>query len=309
MGTDNGKTRFSLATISQGGSVVPVVIRDGRAWPIAAIASELAPLLDRSGLLGLFSDWDRCIALLEGRLAQPTEAMKAAALAEEDLSFLAPLQYPSKLVLTGTNYYDHVRAAGYPDFSKETSFPAFFMKPPSTALVGPGRTVPYPRGVLQLDWEVELAVIIGRTARRIKAADALDHIAAYAVGIDFSARDLQRNPRHFAKMDLFLGKAFDGGCPLGPRIVPARFVDDPQKLGLRLWRNGVIQQDSSTEHMIWSIAEQLEEITNNTTLVPGDVLMTGPPAGTGLEKGEYLSVGDILDAEVDGLGRLSVEIC
>src|SRR5690606_13408811 len=116
--------------------------------------------------------------------------------------FLTPLQYPAKLICAGTNYYDHIAAAGYPDFSKEKNIPALFMKPPTTALVGPGRTVKYPQGCRQFDWEVELAVVIGTRASKLSASNAMDCIAGYMIAIDLSARDFQRNSKHFAKMDL-----------------------------------------------------------------------------------------------------------
>jgi 2-keto-4-pentenoate hydratase/2-oxohepta-3-ene-1,7-dioic acid hydratase in catechol pathway len=135
----------------------------------------------------------------------------------------------------------------------------------------------------------------------------MGHVAGYTIGIDLSARDWQKHPKHLVKFDLFGGKAFDNSNPLGPRIVPAPFLD-PSDLELTLKVNGDIRQHAQTSQMIWSIAEQIEAITQHVTLEPGDILMTGTPSGVGLSTGTYLKVGDRIDAEIEGLGCLTVEI-
>jgi 2-keto-4-pentenoate hydratase/2-oxohepta-3-ene-1,7-dioic acid hydratase in catechol pathway len=197
--------------------------------------------------------------------------------------------------------------AGKPDFRKEDGTPVFFLKPPTTSLVGCGKTVRYPVQSSKLDWEIELAVVMGTKLRRVSEEEAVQGIAAYAVGLDLSTRDWQMNPRHPWKFDLFTGKAFDDSCPLGPKLVPARFVD-PQNLQLRLLVNGVVKQDANTKDMIWSVAEQVSLLSEHVTLEPGDVLLTGTPAGVGLASDTYLRVGDRIEAEIDGLGKLEVEI-
>ena len=133
-------------------------------------------------------------------------------------------------MLGGANYHEHMRKeANKPNFRKENGTPVFFLKPPTTSLVGSGRTVRYPVQSQKFDWDIELAVIMGKRMRRVSENEAMRGIAAYVVGIDLSARDWRMNPRHPWKFDLFTGKAFDTSCPLGPKIVPARFVD-PNKL-------------------------------------------------------------------------------
>jgi len=297
---------FSLATIEHGGAPAPVIETGGRHWLLKDVAGAMMQKAPR-GLVDLFADWDRNFDTLAG-VAQRAESLgKPVDDGGAALKFLTPLQYPNKVMLTGTNYYDHLRAVGRTTFTKADNDPAFFMKPPTTALVGPG-DIRYPAGVKQFDWEIELAAVFGKRASRVTEASALGHVAAWTVGLDMSARDLQRNQRHFAKMDLCLGKGFDDSCPLGPRIVPSQFVGDPQKLSMKLWVNGKIEQDSSTEHMIWSTAEQIEAISKYITFEPGDVLLTGTPAGTGVEQGRYLSIGDRIDAEIEKLGRMSVTV-
>jgi 2-keto-4-pentenoate hydratase/2-oxohepta-3-ene-1,7-dioic acid hydratase in catechol pathway len=127
------------------------------------------------------------------------------------------------------------------------------------------------------------------------------------VGIDLSARDWQFHPKHLVKFDLFGGKSFGDSCPLGPKITPARFVQHDH-LQLKLWVNGELKQNANMSDMIWSLAEQISAISDHVTLEPGDVILTGTPSGVGLASGTFLKVGDTVEAEIDGLGRLSVEI-
>jgi 2-keto-4-pentenoate hydratase/2-oxohepta-3-ene-1,7-dioic acid hydratase in catechol pathway len=132
-------------------------------------------------------------------------------------------------------------------------------------------------------------------------------VAGYSIGLDLSARDWQMNPRHFKQFDLMAGKSFDDSSPLGPFIVPARFVD-PSNIPLRLWVNDELKQNSSTHEMIWSIPEQIAQLSQHMTIEPGDVLYTGSPAGIGWIKRTFLKEGDRVSAEIGGLGRLSVKI-
>jgi 2-keto-4-pentenoate hydratase/2-oxohepta-3-ene-1,7-dioic acid hydratase in catechol pathway len=150
-------------------------------------------------------------------------------------------------------------------------------------------------------------VVIGRRLRRVSESEAMAGVAGYAVGLDLSARDWQMNPRHPWKFDLFTGKSFDDGCPLGPKIVPARFVD-PGKLRLTLRVNGQVKQDALSSNMIRSVAELLSVLSEHVTLEPGDMLLTGTPAGVGMASGTYLKAGDRVEATIRGLGTLGVVV-
>jgi 2-keto-4-pentenoate hydratase/2-oxohepta-3-ene-1,7-dioic acid hydratase in catechol pathway len=302
---------FSLATIRAGGQPTAILTVDGRHYRIADVAPSVLAGDPRGGLLSALRRWTDCEPVLfeaADRLARdPGEHPEVPAPSTLE-DWLTPLQYPSKVVCTGYNYRAHVKGdAGRDDFVKEDNIPVFFLKPPTTSLVGQGRSVRYPIQSAQLDYEIELAVVIGRRARRIGREHATDHVAGYTIGLDLSARDWQRHPKHAAKFDLFGGKAFDDSCPLGPAIVPARFVDE-QSLQLQLRLNGTVRQDASTSDMIWSIPEQIALISEHVTLEPGDVIMTGTPAGVGLSTGTWLAPGDRLEARVTGLGALQVEI-
>jgi len=297
---------YSLATLRIGGQPVPVIEVAGRHVRLDVLAPELLAASPGRGLMNLFDDWpcaERRLSALAPAVAGAVEGVVHPA--PED--FMTPLQYPSKLVLGGANYYEHLaKDAGKPDFRKEDGTPVFFLKPPTTSLVGCG-PVRYPVQSTRFDWEIELAVVFGRRMKRVSESEALRGVAAYAIGIDLSARDWQMNPRHPWRFDLFAGKAFDDACPLGPVIVPARFVD-PTALRLQLRVNGEVKQDAWSSDMIWSVGEQAALLSEHLTIEPGDVLLTGTPAGVGMASGTYLSVGDRLDATITGLGRLSVVV-
>ena len=148
-----------------------------------------------------------------------------------------------------------------------------------------------------------------RTPRaHVSEADALTHVAAYTVAIDFSARDLNRAPETFYKLDWVAGKAHDTCCPMGPRLVPAQAIGNPQDIALKLAVNGETKQDGRTSGMIFSIAEQIATLSRIMTLDPGDVMLTGTPAGVGMPKGTFLAVGDRVEAEIEGIGTLAVTI-
>lgn len=302
--------KFALATLQRGSGAAPAIEVEGRYYWLDQIAPDLLlPEPHSRGLMDLFSDWQAAEARLIG-LVENIGEFTAGLVAPQpgDDAFLTPLQYPAKLILGGANYYEHMfKDAGKPDFRKEDGTPVFFLKPPTTCLVGPGRTVRYPIQSKQFDWEIELAVVIAQRLRHATEEEASRAIAGYAVGIDLSARDWQMNPRHPWKFDLFTGKAFDDSCPLGPKLVPARFVD-PGNLRLRLSVNGETRQDARSSDMIWSVSEQLSILSQHVTLEPGDILLTGTPAGVGMASGTYLKVGDSIEAEIEGLGMLCIEI-
>ena len=205
-------------------------------------------------------------------------------------------------------YYDHSAEMGVQDLRKEAQRLFFFFKPPRNAVVGPGATVRMPIATKAMDWEIELAAVIGTRARNVGVADALAHVAAYTVAIDFSARDHNRAPETFYKLDWVAGKAHDTCCPMGPRLVPAAAIGDAMDLGLKLSVNGVVKQNARTSGMIVDIAEQISTLSRIMTLDPGDVILTGTPAGVGAPKGTFLAVGDRVEAEIERIGTLAVTI-
>ena len=300
--------RYTLVTVADGERAAPAIQVGDRRWLLsdayAAAGLAAAPLT----LMDALQEWDVSENLIGRAAAIVAEISFGAGSLPPGTRILTPVQYPRKVVCSGTNYYDHLREMGILDFDKRLNKPLFFLKPGSTTLVGPGATAPLPRITKQYDWEIELAVVIGRAARNVTESAALDHVAAYSVGIDLTARDLQRQPETAFKFDWYAGKCCDGSCPLGPALVPARFVTDPQNLKMRLRLNGETMQNSCTSEMIFSVSELIAAASRVATLEPGDVLMTGTPAGVGWPKGHFLADGDTIVAEIEEVGLLEVSI-
>lgn len=254
-----------------------------------------------ASMLDLIEAGERGLDAARERLArEPGEH----ALAEVRL--LAPIPEPRRNVFcVGWNYREHfLEGKGKRMMAKEElpEFPAFFDKA-TTAVIGPDDAIPFDaRLSTQLDYEAELAVIIGRRGRSIPEDAARAHVFGYTVGNDVSWRDIQR--RHGGQW--LKGKGIDGTCPLGPWIVTADEVPDPQNLGIRCRVNGVVKQDSNTRHMIFTVDRLIAELSLGMTLLPGDILLTGTPEGVGFARtpAEFLRPGDEVEVEVEGVGTL-----
>jgi 2-keto-4-pentenoate hydratase/2-oxohepta-3-ene-1,7-dioic acid hydratase in catechol pathway len=178
----------------------------------------------------------------------------------------------------------------------------------AASVVGPGAVVRLPAYSKAVDWEVELAAVIGRTAKDVPAEKALEHVAGYTIANDLSARDAMKRdklppgaPFHY---DWVSQKCFDGACPLGPWIVPASQIGDPQRLGLKLWVGDELMQDSNTARMIFSTAEQIAMLSSRVTLRPGDLILTGTPAGVGMPRGRFLRPGETVRLWIEKIGEL-----
>jgi 5-carboxymethyl-2-hydroxymuconate isomerase len=207
-----------------------------------------------------------------------------------------PILRPSKIICAGLNYRPHADEAQM-EVPKQ---PLLFAKFPSS-LIGPDEPIVLPSFATQVDYEAELAVVIGTSARSIGVDDALDVVAGYTCLNDVSARDIQ-----FADGQWTRGKSFDTFCPIGPALVPAAAVGDPQGLRVRCYLNGELVQDDSTVNMIFSVAELISHASQCTQLEPGDVIATGTPAGVALgqENPRWLRDGDVVTVEIEGIGVL-----
>lgn len=214
-----------------------------------------------------------------------------------DLRVAAPIARPGAVLCIGQNYAAHAAESG----DDPPSEPILFLKPPNT-IVGPNDDVLIPRGSTKTDWEVELGVVIGRTARYLDSPErAYEHIAGYVTSNDISEREFQlgRPGGQWSK-----GKSCETFNPLGPWLVPAVEIPDPQTLSLRSWVNGKLRQDSKTSDMIFSVAQIIWHLSQFLVLEPGDLINTGTPQGVALSgRFDYLRAGDVIEAEVEGLGR------
>jgi 2-keto-4-pentenoate hydratase/2-oxohepta-3-ene-1,7-dioic acid hydratase in catechol pathway len=204
---------------------------------------------------------------------------------------------PGKIVCVGLNYHDHAEEGGQ-DLPKT---PLLFAKWPNT-LIGAGEPIVLPAESAEVDYEAELGVVIGSTAKHVSEGDALDHVEGYICVNDVTARDLQFGDGQWTR-----GKSPDTFCPVGPRLVPREEIDDPQALAIRCVLNGQTMQDSSTSQMIFSVAEIIAYVTRVITLEPGDLIATGTPAGVGVFRDPkvLLKDGDEVSVEIEGLGTLT----
>ncbi|MEU1728295.1 fumarylacetoacetate hydrolase family protein [Nonomuraea sp. NPDC005692] len=242
-------------------------------------------------------------------LAGPAAAPRGTEHLLQDVRVLAPIPRPAKLIGVAANYQEHVAEAGAPALDKNRLAPRLFLMPP-TAVLAPGEAIRLPSVSEQVDWEAELGVVIGTTAKGLAVADALSAVAGYTVANDVSARsmsygfDRDTDDPAVGFFDWLAGKWLDGFAPFGPYLVTREDVPDPQALDIRLRVNGVVKQHGSTKDMIFSVAELVAFASTIMTLHPGDVLMTGTPAGVGASSGEFLSAGDEIHVSITGLGSL-----
>jgi len=215
----------------------------------------------------------------------------------DGLRSLAPVPRPGKIICVGLNYRDHAEETGQAIPDEPVLFAKF-----ANSVLGPGETIDVPGFIAQPDYEAELGIVIGRTAHRVTASTALDHIAGYTCVNDVSARDLQ-----FRSSQWLLGKAIDGFLPIGPWIVTAEEVGDPQTLGIRCLVNGEALQDSSTKQMVFGVAQLVAFISRTITLEPGDLIATGTPPGVGMARTppRWLRDGDEVTVEIERIGSLT----
>ena len=302
---------FALATLKTGRTFVPAIRVGAAFWPIPATARVAKIEVVPGGVFDYLQNWRKAFAQLK-RLAAAIErgvvpGRYAVGTARARLD--TPIRYPRKVFCTGANYQDHLEEMGASSIKKVRGVPPFFfLKPGSTAVVGPGPTVHIPRGSTNFDWEVEVAVVFAKRGRDIVEKDALDYIAGYSLAIDFTARDMLFAPDTYFKFNFTLGKCQDAMTPVGPVFVPKEFADGAD-LPFSLSVNGVEKQNSSTKHMIYSLREQIAGASRAVTIEPGDIMLTGSPAGVGYPRGEKLAVGDsvIVDSPVTGSMQVTIQ--
>ena len=267
--------------------------------PGAEIPVVLAPDSRHHDMRPVTADIDGAFWSTEGpeRVRAALRAGRLPVISTDGLRVGAPVARPGVVLCVGMNYAAHAAETG----AAPPEHPVVFYKAPNT-VAGPYDEVLNPRGAAKLDWEVELAVVVGKRARYLESPDqAREHIAGYAVSNDVSERafQLETSGGQWSK-----GKSCETFNPLGPWLVTADEAGDPQDLGLRTWVNGEPRQDSGTKDMIFPVADLIYRLSQVTVLDPGDVINTGTPEGVALSgRFPYLAAGDVIELEIDGLGR------
>src|SRR5256885_5473701 len=265
-----------------------------------------------TSVLAVLEDWQTA----KSALAKAAKAPRGKGIPLKKARLLAPILYPGNIYCAGANYKDHVaemdRAQGRepgPTMKDRGEKPWHFVKTSKSSVVGPGAKVKLPAFSKAVDWEVELAAVIGKRAKDVSVDKALDCVAGYTIANDLSARDVMRregnpptSPFHY---DWVSQKCFDGACPLGPWIVPASEIRDPHNLGIKLWIGDELMQDSNTGQMIFDTAEQIAMLSSRVTLQPGDLVLTGTPAGVGMGRKRFLQPGERVRLWIEGIGELT----
>ncbi len=297
---------FKLATIETARGPRAAILVGDRAIEVAAVTGRE----DDRTVHDLLSAWDAALPRLEA-LAKEA-ASKGQPLSSVKL--LAPITNPGAIYCAGANYADHAAAMAARSGQPAPADPHtlglrswHFMKS-MNALAAPGATVAMQPHAKKIDWEAELAVVIGKKGRNISEADALNHIAGYTIANDLSCRDLGTReaipPTSGFRHDWVAHKNWEGSCPLGPWITLRSDVKNERDLKIILEINGVVKQDSNSGNMIFNINEQIADLSKNITLHPGDVILTGTPSGVGAERGEFLKKGDVIKIRIGDLGEL-----
>ena len=298
---------FKLVTFDSADGPRAGMVVDERVFDIAALTGRAG----YATMLGVLADWPAA----EGMLRKASASATVGGMPLAQVKLLAPIPKPGVIYCAGSNYADHALEMSRlhnrpvePDPHTQGLKPWHFIKV-SHAVAAPGDTIDITSPSKTMDWEVELAAVIGRPAKNVSIERALDYVAGYTIANDLSARDMGRRP-HIAegspfKADWVSHKNFDGACPMGPWIVPASDIGDPHNLGMKLWVSDVIKQDSNSGQMIFNTNEQIAQLSSRITLHPGDVIMTGTPAGVGAARKEFLKAGDTVKLWIEKIGTLT----
>jgi len=279
---------------------------------------DVARLLDCAGyaqVSRILEHWDVVGEQLRLGAEAPPEHCYVGSVSTVKLA--APLEPVGAIFCAAANFKDHMLAMAQklgqppePDPRELDVKPYHFLKPARQTMVGPDAVVKLPAYAQRVNWEAELVAVIGSPARNVPVERALDCVAGYTVGNDLSVRDraFMKRPNvpdaSLFKTDFIGMKGFDESCPIGPWIVPAAAIGEPQRLAIKLWLDDELMQDSSTSNMVFSVAEQIAYLSERVTLLPGDIVMTGTPAGTGAEQDRFLRAGQTLRVWIEHIGEL-----
>ncbi|AJP48564.1 hypothetical protein PG1C_09130 [Rugosibacter aromaticivorans] len=281
---------------------------------------DLADALPRAPtVLDVLNDWENTQKELAALAKDATRLAKFTGRSLGTVTYLPPVLYPNGIYCSGANYTDHLaemckafNAPPEPDPHDIGMPPWLFIRTARNTMVGHQAQVSIPAYTKKMDWELEVAVVIGRECKEVTETDAMDYVAGYTIINDLSARDFMKRPKatpgSALEYDWISQKNFDGSCPTGPWIVPRDDIANPMDLDLKLWVNDTLMQDSSTSKMIFNYAELVSFLSQRFTLYPGDIVATGTPAGVGMPRGIFLQRGDKVRIAVENIGELTTTL-
>jgi 2-keto-4-pentenoate hydratase/2-oxohepta-3-ene-1,7-dioic acid hydratase in catechol pathway len=308
--TEGNTTQYELVTYETPQGPRAGVVFNDSVFPLAEFTGKPA----YATMLGVLDDWAKAEPVIEKAVAGKGSGTPSGSPLSK-VRLLAPVLFPPAIFCAGANYSDHMSEMARvfnltpePDPHKMGQTPWHFIKA-SRTVVETDAWIPLAAGAQKLDWEAELTAVIGRGAKNVPVERSLDYVAGYTIANDLSARDFTLRPNAPEsspfRYDWIGQKSFDGACPLGPWIVPAKQIADPQRLGIKLWVNDELKQDSHTSKMIFSLAEQIAHLSARLTLHPGDLILTGTPAGVGMARKEFLKPGDVVRVWIEEIGTLT----
>lgn len=303
-------TWIALASYRHQDRTAPALVQDEKLYDLAQASQAGVGAVPAAWLSGgvaaIVSDWEHASKWLRDaapRLADAAARGAVRPVGSGALAAAAPFR-PSRIFCAASNYIEHANEMGTVLAAKAESKPYMFLKLANT-VIGTGEAIHMPPETEMLDWEIELAAVIGKRCRRIGVDEALSAVAGYAIVNDISARDMNVRSDYPFKFDWFQGKCHDTFAPIGPWIVPAWQVADPQDVHMLLTVNGKAMQEDTTANMIWTVREQIAYLSTIVTLEPGDVVATGTPTGVGMGRGVYLKDGDRIEATIRDIGTLA----
>jgi 2-keto-4-pentenoate hydratase/2-oxohepta-3-ene-1,7-dioic acid hydratase in catechol pathway len=296
---------YRLLTYDERGNPTAGVLIGDRVHSPSAVLGEGASGLS---VLELIERWDE----FRPRLEHAAESPPSGGAVLDELRLQAPILYPPTVYYTGANYWDHVLemaeanrdADGNVPTPEKPEDPWLNIKASKSTVIGQGAPIVLPTFSKAVDYEAEIALVVGRTARELTPANALDCLAGFMVGNDLSARDFLKREGSIFIWDWLAQKCFDGSTPLGPWLTPLSAIPDPTQMAIKLWVNGELRQNSNSAQLIHNFSELLVYLSLHVTLQPGDVILTGTPAGVGFPTETYLKPGDVVRIEVEGCGVL-----
>lgn len=297
---------YRLVSFENGGGVRAGALIGGQVFDAESLLGGTS--VSTASVIDILEDWDTARPALENAAASPP----SGGVALESVRLHAPLLYPGTIYFAGANYWDHMRemAASIKEMTgneppvEKAEEPWLSIKASRSCVAGPSDPIRLPAFSTMVDWEAEIGVVIGRPAKNLSVDDALSCVAGYVVTNDLSARDFIKREGSPFVYDFLGQKSWDGACPIGPWLTPAEAIADPDDMSIKLWVNGDLKQDSNSSQLIHNFAELVSYLTGRITLQPGDLILSGTPAGVGMPKGTFLNAGDTVRIEIGGCGTM-----